>query len=332
MHPDALQHGDPVLALLAGGQLVLDVPLQLLQLGVGLTLEHLPHVPFDRLVHALVQQERVLAPGSRALVVVPPPRLVDLGVCDDEHVGPKRLVPLVLVVEVEVGLDVVPELVHLGEGETVEDGERVDGFVEVVAVLGVEVSGHEVDGPGSALAHPDLAPHLGLLEVELLLLLLQLDRLDERLLPLHDLALLLLLHALPVPLLPLHLHLLDLLQPLLVPPLLRFQPELLRIDAGDERLLDLLVPHEAFREVSVAEGVHVVGVPRDLALLQPRGELLGHLRRAVRSDLFAVLRFRIRGRRRRRRRLAPRPLFLRLALLLLLLLLLLALLLGSHGA
>ena len=109
--------------------------------------------------------------------------------------------------------------------------------------------------------------------MELLLLLLQLDRLDERLLPLHDLALLFLLHALPVPLLPLHLHLLDLLESLFVPPLLSLQTELLGVDAVDEGLLDLLVPHEPFREVSVAEGVHVVGVPRDLALLQPRGAI-----------------------------------------------------------
>ena len=85
---------------------------------------------------------------------------------------------------------------------------------------------------------------------------------------------------------------------LLVPPLLSLQTELLGVDAVDEGLLDLLVPHESFREVSVAEGVHVVGVPRDLALLQPRGELLGHLRRAMPSLLLTVLRIRVRGVRR----------------------------------
>ena len=301
MNLHALENGDPVLALLARRQLSLDVALQLLQLDASLTFQHLADVTLHGLVHALVRHhraERLLAPGTRSLVLVPAPRLVELGVGNHEHVGPKRLVPLILVVEVEVGLDVVQELVHLGEREAVEDGQGVDGFVEFIAVLGVEVPGHEVDGPRPTLAHPDLAPHLGLLEMELLLLLLQLDRLDERLLPLHDLALLFLLHALPVPLLPLHLHLLDLLESLLVPPLLSLQTELLGVDAVDEGLLDLLVPHEPFREVSVAEGVHVVGVPRDLALLQPRGELLGHLRRAMPSLLLAVLRIRVRGVRR----------------------------------
>jgi len=110
--------------------------------------------------------------------------------------------------------------------------------------------------------------------VKLLLFLLELHGFDERLLALHELALLLLLHLLAVPLLPLLLHLLDLQQTRLVPSLLGFQTQVLRVHARHQALLDLLVPHEALRQVGVAEGVLGVGVPGDLALFQTRAELL----------------------------------------------------------
>ena len=188
----------------------------------------------------------------------------------------KKPTPRVLAVEVLVVAQVVDELVHLAHRQTVEYLERVDAEVELGrAGLGVDVARDEIDGARAALLDADVAAHLRLLQVELLLLLLELHRLDERLLASHDLALLLLLHALALSLLALLLHLLNLFQALLVATTLGLEAQLLGVHAAHEGLLDLLVPHEALGEVGVAEGVLRVRVSRDFTLLQARGELLG---------------------------------------------------------
>mmetsp|Transcript_9125 Transcript_9125/g.22984 ORF Transcript_9125/g.22984 Transcript_9125/m.22984 type:complete len:444 (+) Transcript_9125:879-2210(+) len=293
VHLQPAPHRLPVLRVraLAVLQLLLDVLVQLQELPVALVSHHLPQVRVDADVQAGLLSHcwrDGLAPHVRAVHLVAARRLRQVRLAHRHEAVPKLLVLLLLYVQLLMHADVRFQVLQLLQRDVLKDLVR-HGKMDVVRGVHVQVLGQQVHWLGAPLAQPDVGAHLGLLQVELLLLLLQLRGVRQGALPLDEGQLLLHARLLLLALMPPLLDLLDLRHPLLLPQALSGGAELAHVGALLDLLLQLLVPHKLVGELRVAKRVLLVRVARHstLLFLQLLGHLLGQLLRPA-AFLLAV--------------------------------------------